>query len=386
MFKIMVFSMSLNKSHPKIPRNLKWIGQFTIMHGIFFFTYCLLIYSTIFHDLKNNDISQACANGILSVIFNVVSLQYAVMVWHQSKFHDMIEIMKFDYKLAQTLPKEEYDIVLCYAKKSRTIVYLWLKIVICVASLFPIKSFTLMLYYHVIGEFRYVPLYDITYPEPVELNKNNLAVFLALYVLFLFYDIYAMFMYLAFSPLGPILILHVCGQLELLRNRILKTFSKSNNTAASIGTLKRIAIHFIEIYGFAARINSSLRVFHELLFKAGAIILPITFYQIIETAKRGQVSVEFISIIFGAVAICSVPCYYSDVLMEKSEDVRRAIYSCGWESNWDPVTRSLLFLLLTRASRPVAMRTLYRNICLNVLTDIYHQAYAIFNLLNAVWH
>ncbi|CAK1546049.1 unnamed protein product [Leptosia nina] len=90
----------------------------------------------------------------------------------------------------------------------------------------------------------------------------------------------------------------------------------------------------------------------------------------IEAFKSGHISVEFLSIIFGAGMLVNVPCYYSDMLMQKSDDVRMALYSCGWESHWDRQSRTLIFLLLTRVTRPVAMHTMFSNISLDGLTDV----------------
>nr|BAH66363.1 olfactory receptor [Bombyx mori] len=69
-----------------------------------------------------------------------------------------------------------------------------------------------------------------------------------------------------------------------------------------------------------------------------------------------------------------------------SEDVCMTLYSCGWETRFDLNTRKCIILMLCRALRPVSIRTIFRSVSLTTLTGVFQQAYALFNLLNAVWN
>lgn len=251
MFKFMVNCMRMIKSHPNTPRNFKWFCQFGIGYGLFMLTYFLILYCIIFHDLKKGDAVQTCANGVLVVVFNVITLGHAVLGWHRMGFQDLIDKIQKDYDQAKYLPIEEYNIVLAYAKNGRRIDYLWLTMAICTTMVYQSKAIVTMIYYLVVtGELQLVHLIDITYPETLELKKNELAVYLFLYALFTYYNLYAATMYIDMSTLGPVLILHGCGQLELVKKRIANTYSKSNK-GFEVQNLKLAAKLLSEIYEYA---------------------------------------------------------------------------------------------------------------------------------------
>lgn len=54
----------------------------------------------------------------------------------------------------------------------------------------------------------------------------------------------------------------------------------------------------------------------------------------------------------------------------QGEGLSLAIYSSGWEKMWNKGTRSTLLIILVRATRPVVLKTMFRNICLDALTDV----------------
>ncbi|XP_013138707.1 PREDICTED: uncharacterized protein LOC106103473 [Papilio polytes] len=249
MFNIMIFAMRVNRCHPDIARDRKWALQFICVHGIFFIMFCALVYSIIFCDIKNKDFTQACSNGAICIVFIVVTFKYCVMLYYQKLFKNMIQIMKNDYKLSTELPLEEREIVLHFALKGKGVMKFWLIISICTASLFPVKAIVLMIYYKIIGDFKFVLLYDLTYPAGLEEHKNEPGTFAFLYLAFFFYDFYAMFMYIAFVPLGPIFMLHVCGQLELVKKRVLTIYPNNLfDNEKVLNQFKDIIVHLQNIY------------------------------------------------------------------------------------------------------------------------------------------
>ncbi|VVD01839.1 unnamed protein product [Leptidea sinapis] len=228
LFKVMVIAMRLSWSHPDVPRNLKWLFRFLLYHSIMTIIACLSAYSIIFHDIKY-DISRACTNGIAVLIYFVVSFKYGLLVWHQHKFKTIIEQIKHDYKVAVSLPHKEYNVVLLYAQKGREVTHFWLKCSAAAILLFPVKSFALMSYYYIKGDFRYVAPLELALPNIFDPENNEVECFIAILILFSLTEIYVFCVYLSFSPLGPIAILHACGQLEIARMRSLNIFSQCDN-------------------------------------------------------------------------------------------------------------------------------------------------------------
>nr|AOG12934.1 odorant receptor [Eogystia hippophaecolus] len=385
-FKISVCCLKLNRSYPTIKRDTKWFLQFILMYSIIFFVFSYLAYCIIFYDLKNNDFTQACTNGILSVVFTVVTFKYFIMLWYQKILMRLIEKMKRDFEFAKNLSYEEQCLVLEYAKRGRWVSKLWLLTAGSVGVVFPAKAFILMGYYVIIGEFRLIQIYNLTYPPFIESIKDNYIGFTIIFSILMFYDFFSVIMYIGFAPMGPIFMLHTCGQLEILKRRIQNLFADNGDDLSETRTqLKIIVKHLQEIYHFVDDIKYSFEVLYEIILKTTAFVIPITFYEIIDSIQQGRFSLEYCTFIFGGITLCYVPCYYGDLLMEKGESLRQAVYMSGWERYRDRSTRSTLVLMLSRAAKPLAIRTVFRIVCLDAFTELCHQSYAIFNVLNAVW-
>ncbi|XP_041970727.1 uncharacterized protein LOC121727113 [Aricia agestis] len=386
LYKIIVLALKVNRCHPDVKRDWKWIVYIVLAHGFFFFVYCIVLYSTVFYDIKNKNFTQACANGVLAVIFNVVTLKYIVMVVYQKTLAEIIVKINKDYETAKSFSKQERDIILKYARKGKTIVKWWTYFALATAFLFMSKSVVLMTYYSLAGEFKLVHAYDMNYPKFVEDKKGELHVYLILYSFFIYYDLYAAIMYIGFVPLVPIFVLHACGQIEIVTTRLLNLSDSSHPKHIVQRQIKGIIIYVQEIQSFVKKIRYSMIFFYELLLKAAVILIPVTGYQILKSSQNGDFRIEFISVFIGSVTESGMPCFLGDVLLESSESMRQAVYACGWETHPHAGTRGLIKTLLVQTSRPVALNTLFRVISRDALTDVYHHAYAIFNLMNAMWN
>ncbi|KAJ8707366.1 hypothetical protein PYW08_010618 [Mythimna loreyi] len=320
-FEIPTRALNISRAHPYIKRDWRWALYFSIVHGIFTVGFFTIIYNIICHNLKSNNFAQICKNGVLFVVYVVITFQYCVLLLHQDAIVNLINNMKRDYEQSKDLSCNERDIIHKYVKLGVWVCKQWFVICTGGAALFVLKSVVLTLYYYCIDEFKIVPFYDLIYPSIIEKNKDNIFVYMLTYVLMFFVD----------------------------------------------------------------RINQIFKIAYELTLKGSTVMLPITCYEVLEAFKHGEVSLEFITFIVGGTLISSSPCYYSDLLMEKGENVRLALYTCGWELHYDRRTRTTLQLMLQRALRPIAIQTIFRALCLDTLTDLFQQSYAIFNLMNAMW-
>ncbi|KAJ8707364.1 hypothetical protein PYW08_010616 [Mythimna loreyi] len=393
-FEIPTRALYISRAHPYIKRDWRWALYFSIVHGIFTVGFFTIIYNIICHDLKSNNFAQICKNGVLLVVYVIITFQYCVLLWHQDALVDLINYMKRDYEQSKDLSCIERDTLNKYVKLSVWVCKQWFVIGTVGPGTFIVKSFVLMLYYYVIDEFKFVPVYDLVYPSIIEKNNNNIFVFMLTYVLMFLFACYSALMYIAYVPLGPIFVLHICGQLELVEKRIDDLFVVYDDIIIR-KKLKSIIMQLQYIYSFVDRINQIFKIAYELTLKGSTLMLPITCYEVLDflaldllkfslqAFKHGEVRLEFIMFIVGGTLISSSPCYYSDLLMEKGENVRLALYTCGWELHYDRRTRTTLQLMLQRALRPIAIQTIFRALCLDTLT--FQQSYAIFNLMNAMW-
>lgn len=241
-----MLSMKINRSHPDVKRDMKWALQFLLMHGVCTIVFCLLLYSTVMHDLKNKNFTQACANGTIGVLYTVVSFQYFMMIWHQDKLRAMFKTMKREFD--ECLP-EERILVLKYAYKGRWIMKLWLALAGISAALFPLKSVFSMIYHAINHEVRLVPVYEMTYPKPLEEIKNDIIPFTSIYFVLLWYAFYCASMYVGLVPMGPIFMLHACSQLEIAKRKIDTFYPKHGyRHGETIKNMKLVAVQLQDIH------------------------------------------------------------------------------------------------------------------------------------------
>ncbi|KAI8434115.1 hypothetical protein MSG28_012255 [Choristoneura fumiferana] len=271
--------------------------------------YCFSEYTRLIAvDIKADDFSKACTNGIFLVVWVVVTFQYGVVLTFKDQLKTLIRINQENFDAAESMPEEDQALIREYAYRARWVTKVWCFSCCLNCALFPIKSLVLTLYSLYIDDFRLVPWYDCSFPSVIE------------------------------------------------------------------------EINYVQL------INDVFKVLYEISLKASAIMLPITLYQVIDSFKRHELCMEYMAFILTASLLCYVPCYYSDLLMEKGEALRLAIYSSGWEYQYDKSARYKLIIMLTVAIRPISIRSIFRTVCLDTFAGLCHEAYAIFNLINAMWN
>ncbi|CAH2239269.1 jg21898 [Pararge aegeria aegeria] len=305
----------------------------------------------------------------MSIVGFTVAFKHSLLLFHRKSIREIIKIIERDYEAAIGFTAEEKDTVLKHAQLGTSICKFWVIVAFITSMMFPVKSIVLMGYYLVKGEFKLVPLMDLSYPF-INDYKNIPVIFGILFFSCFCFAVYAATAYIAFDPLVPVIVAHTCGQLELISNRLLKVFVNGKNMEEINENLKDINIKLVEIYRIIDTVQKNFVVLYEFMMKTTTFLISFSAFQIVEGAKHNGISVEFVSFFFGAILHFYSPCYFSNLLMDKSEQLRQAIYSCGWELQPNIRTRKCILLMLTRTTKSVVIRTVFMPICLDTFAEL----------------
>lgn len=247
-FNTAVIAMHINGSYPSIIRNKMWFIQFSAVFSIKMSCFYLLCYSILFHDIREENFTEACKNISIIIICINITMKYLVLLRHQKSIVDLIRVVNDDYELAKQFPPDEQYVVKRYAKEGKLVCLFWFVCALSSSAMFPVKAFILTAYSFWVGDNELKPMFDMTFPEVIEKQKNSLPIFLGTFALFISFDFFAAVMYTGFDPLIPIFTLHTCGQLDLLSTRITNALSKSATVEEMEESLKKIIIKLQELY------------------------------------------------------------------------------------------------------------------------------------------
>lgn len=249
-FKISTMCMRLNRSHPDISRTKTWKFVTFVFLTCCFFNFFFLCYSVAFHDIRVGNFTEACKNTSMVIVFFNVSLKYLTLLMHRESIQGFIKFVEKDYAESKNDCEENRKIVLEYAERGVNVCKFWFLAFFTVSFIFPIKAFVAMGYYYWKGEFKFVSLFELTYPEPIEKYKNVTIVFWLLFALVYSFDLYASSMYVGFDPLVPIFLLHVCGQINILIRRLDTLFEEFEDPKELEDQLKKIIIKLQSLYEY----------------------------------------------------------------------------------------------------------------------------------------
>uniref|UniRef100_A0A0K8TU70 Odorant receptor n=1 Tax=Epiphyas postvittana TaxID=65032 RepID=A0A0K8TU70_EPIPO len=385
-YKINMTCLRLNLSHPSVPRDLKWLLTFILMQGLYTAFNAICLYNLIFINVKENDFPNACSNGVYMVIYFVVTFKYGVMVWYQKDIKDVIRYQQEYFDSFREYTVEEQAVVKDYIQRGQWVSKLWLRSTIVTAGMFPVKSFIDSAYSAYAGDFRLHSFNENSYGPYIDEIKGRVDVFILMYAIFSVYTTYTAIMYSGFAPFGPLCILNACAQMDIVMMRVNHLFDEGFDKEKSPKQLQNLVKFTQNIYGFVDQINDIFQVLYEMCLKASAILIPISLYLIIEGFSEGKLYYDYVMFSYMASLLCFVPCYYSDYLKEKGDDLRCAIYASGWEKFYDRNTRVTLRIMLIRATRSLSIKTVFRAVCLEAFSDLCKEAYVIFNMMYAVLH
>lgn len=253
-FKISTLALHFNGSHPQAARKLRRL-KIIYEHLVSFFCFVSLLYSIIFYDVKNEVYTEVIKNGVMVIVCVTVTFKFRILLQNRDDIQKLIDSINHDYDLANNLSEEEQLIVSKYANMGVIVCKCWVAAALATGFMFPVKAFILMAYKYSKDEWELVQMFDLHWPL-INGIKDNLFIFTFIFVSCLSFDAFSVSMYIGFDPLGPIFLLHACGQLDLICNRLKKLFSEGA-TADAKENLKLINLKLIEIYRYD--INSVLR-------------------------------------------------------------------------------------------------------------------------------
>ncbi|XP_063626985.1 odorant receptor 2a-like [Cydia splendana] len=383
-FQISTTALYWNLGHPSIPVTLKWVIKMLIFYRMMIYcpVFITMIYSSIYYD----SFSRICTNLGLAAVFGIISFNYTILIVYKKRFIQMMRIVEEDLERSSELNIEDEIVVRGYTAKGRKVTKYWLNVCI-ICDGFICKPVLGTTYFALTSNFTLVPIHELTYPTNLEERKNEFDMYLLIIAFQLFYVLLSSLMYVGFNPLGPIFIMHACGQMDLAIRQVRRLFLENNiKIEERIRRLRDIVRLVQNIYSFVDQIQETHKLLFEMYLKTSTVVIPISCFGIIESYHEGNLSLDLIGYVFACYTQCFIPCYYCEFLLSKGEEFRNAIYSCGWERYWGSRSRSMILLMLTRTARPLRIHALFSIVCFEAFANVNSQAYRIFNVLNAAWN
>lgn len=250
-FKITNTALRIIGSHPTCTRHRYWKVKFTLLILFKILSFSALCYSIFIKDLQDGRYDDASKNAVMLLMTMTVIFEYSILLIHQQSIMSVINTMNEDYELIRELTEKEKKIVLDYSEKGRTVGRIFYIASVLCCMIFPLKAVLLMVYiYFKKGTFQLVPVFDLTYPGWVEKIKSQPGVYVILLSLYSLFAFYVTTTFTGFDPLVPIFLLHSCGQLDVVSQRILTLYFETSNEEQLEEKLRSIILKLQEIYRY----------------------------------------------------------------------------------------------------------------------------------------
>lgn len=209
-------------------------------------------YSILCHDIPENNIPKACKIGIMLMITIYMFIRYALILWYRKDIRSIIQHVSEDYKANNFQNLEEKSIIHEYTKKGTSLGKQWVILVGSASIAFVCKAMVIMLYRYLFGDFELEMILDVTIP--FEEIKMELYVFIPLNILLIICSVYVTSVLVGYESFVPSLMLHACGQLEVINFNIAKLFPDTFNVHQCKAQMKEIIIKLQKIYRFVVLI------------------------------------------------------------------------------------------------------------------------------------
>nr|WCC57467.1 odorant receptor 10 [Papilio machaon] len=382
-FYISCHALRFSGIHPNLDRNRIWLLRYAFISIvsssiIFFFANSIICY-----DIPNKEYTKAIRNGSLLIVSLTIPYKNILALYYRDELRYCIDVLNSDYAGIYRQTNEERLLIKDYSAKGQRVCKLYFYSVLMSASVFPLKATYLMIISYIRGEFKLTHIYDITYPEVIEKQKDVFYVYFCLFIISLIFTINGSWNFFGFDPLVSIFVLHVCGRIEILSRKITALADMNENEI--IESLKEINKKLQEVYKFSKSLRTNFMEVFELQMKTTIFLSSFTLFQIVQSMSRFEINLEFTIMLFACTLQITITMHSIATIINISMDSKESIYCCGWEKHSNIKIRKTVLLMLTRCNNPPSIRSVFYPVNLETFSEACRQSYAIFNIMNAAW-
>lgn len=251
-FYLMLIGLRWSFSDLSQKRNLSYILKLLYSVGIPWLANFFLTNSVIFHDMKSENKTEALKNIFMALVTLNIHFKLFILNYYRKSITNNVDLINRDYQNISSMTPEYKAIVQKYIKKGIRVCQLWLLVSSATATIFPLKALFLMAYNAYKGHFKLVKVYELTFPNFMQTDDCTLEliIFVGFFIFQVLFDCLAATMFLGFEPLGPILMLHACSQLEIVESKILGLFSEPADSKTVREKLKEVITLLQKVYKY----------------------------------------------------------------------------------------------------------------------------------------
>ncbi|XP_011861769.1 PREDICTED: odorant receptor 43a-like isoform X2 [Vollenhovia emeryi] len=277
------------------------------------------------------------------------SIRIIIFWWKKEAIIPIMNMIAEDWIISKSA--EDRNIMIRYAQNARIIIICAFCImgVACIFNIIlPGFGISVRLTSNITDPGKPMPLqtyyiYDITKRPQYELTFISQAICIVISIL----------SYSGIDNFLGLLIFHICGQLDILKNRLthLDTYINSHDM------LKSCIMKHIRLLRAIEIVEDTYNVILLALFIYFAILFAFFGFRIISLFDEGNDLsltrlIYFVSMLFNLFGNMCVYCALGEFLMSQCDEMYYAAYSNEWYYMDPEITRNLLFLLV-RGTKPI---------------------------------
>ncbi|XP_039311113.1 uncharacterized protein LOC105201627 [Solenopsis invicta] len=353
-----------------IIRFISFCYRYTIVALIYHFTICEVIELV----RMRNNVDDLTEGLFMVLTYICLCLKYLNILMRQSELHALLNC--FRIKLCQPKDSTEELILKQY--------HLQAKKVICAFMLISQITGLLVLTAPLMSQNkRQLPL-----KMYVPYSMAELLPYLLTYLQQVGAVIYGVLLNVTFDSLVYGLIIHTCGQIELLCHRLSETFRflQENSEEKRHGAIEKFAItecvrHHISVCSITQRIQSLFMWIVATLFFFSLVTLCTSIYQMSNKKLFGVEFFAFVMYLGSMLFQVFSYCWFGNELDLKNKSIAYAIYASNWTIVSVKQRKSLLFIMMISQRGRIISFYGICSLVLSTFTWILKTSYSAFNLL-----